>query len=179
VLNEPERELVIKARKGDAMAFGVLAQKYGPRVYGAVLLMVRNPQDAEDIVQEAFLKALRNIGKFRQEASFGTWLQRIAYNLAYDLLRKRREIPGSDLLLLKTPIDPGTPDTLDRLELMQALAVLSPEMRAVVVLRHGEDLSIQEIADVLKIPTGTVKSRLYNGYRRLRDELTRLREEQK
>ncbi|NLY55853.1 MAG: sigma-70 family RNA polymerase sigma factor [Firmicutes bacterium] len=175
---ESERELVMKAREGDTAAFGLLAQRYGQRVYATVLLLVRSHQDAEDIVQEAFLKALNNLRQFRQEASFGTWLQRIAYNLAYDFLRRRREIPGSDLLTIVAPIDSGIPNTLDRLELLGALETLPPEMRAVLVLRHGEDLSIQEIAATLKIPAGTVKSRLYNGYRRLRAELKRLREEQ-
>lgn len=165
-----------QAKRGDEGAFGVLVERYSGRLYGAMLVLTRNPQDAEDITQEAFIRALQRIYSFRGDSSFSTWLHRIAYNLAYDQARKKREYAVDEPWVAEGSSDEeGFAQVAHRAELFQALRILNPSHQKVLVLRHGEGYSIKEIAKILGLSEGTVKSRLYNSYRRLREELTRLR----
>ncbi|MBM3499885.1 MAG: sigma-70 family RNA polymerase sigma factor [Armatimonadetes bacterium] len=180
--------LVQRARAGDVVAFEQLVQPYLGRLYNYLARMVGDASDAEDLTQDAILRAHRAIGSFRGGATFQTWLYRIATNIAVDALRRR----GRQKVKVTSLDDPlqseeglvprEVPDTQrDPLELaeaaelhgevQQAIASLSPKLRAVVLLFDMQGMSYEEIAEALDLPLGTVKSRLFNARARLRERL--------
>ena len=174
-----ERQLVIRAQQGDTAAFEALVDHYARYAYNVALRLVRNPEEAEDLAQEAFLRAWRSIKDFRQEAKFSTWLYRIVTNLCYNRLPQlRRE------LLLIEPEDAAF-DLPDQQQAVEA-ALLSAEQlsaihaavdrlpdtyRLLIALRHLQGMSYNEIADVTDLPLGTVKTGIYRGRRLLKSAL--------
>lgn len=185
-----DEELVGRAAAGDGSAFRELYNRYSVRLYAVVIGVVKSREEAEDVTQQTFVRIHRNLPKFAGKSRFYTWAYRIAMNLAIDSVRRQQrasfrplsewqERPGGDAssanssetgianACLEMPSD-----ALARKELRQALsdglAQLSAEHRGVLVLRELEDLSYEEIAEVLKIPKGTVMSRLFHARRRLR-----------
>ena len=174
-----EEALVKAAQRGDEDAFEELVRRYEKKVYALSLRLCGNSEDAQEAAQEAFLSAWQGLKFFRGEASFSTWLYRLTSNAAIDLLR-RRKAPALSLEDEEAPIDlpdPGpTPEeAAERRELRQAieagLAALSVEHRQVLVLREMHQLSYEEIADVLALDVGTVKSRISRGRKKLRNFL--------
>jgi RNA polymerase sigma-70 factor, ECF subfamily len=170
----PEAELIARAQGGDLFAFEELVRRYGRRVYGVALRIVRRHDLADDVVQEAFVRAHQHIQRFDLERPFGPWICRIASNLAVNHLRspvsREQELPEGHA---ETPS--RAPDALTgvladeaRHVLDQALAQLPAEQRAVFVLRTVEELSYREIAEALEIPEGSVMSRLSRARARLR-----------
>ncbi len=180
-------DLVELVRDGDVTAFRGLVERYQGRVYALVYGMVRNREDARDLVQEAFVKAYRNLKGFRREASFHTWLYRIAMNVTIDHLRKVRRVQITEfddrLDSGEAANDTWTADHLHRhpgrdLErqrlyqrIMQAMQKLTPQQRQVVLLREIEGLSYKEISDTMEIPEGTVMSRLFYARKKLQSLL--------
>ncbi len=186
-----DASLVSRARQGDIEAFKILVERYQSRAHAIALGVVGSYEDAEDVVQDAFLKAYRNLGLFRGQASFYTWLYRIVFNLAIDLSRRRYrhvetsvgeqsllevpsgQAPQAEARLLTRPIAPD--ETLERrelaFELRRAIEELSAEHRTVIILREIEGLSYSEIADVVGCSKGTVMSRLHHARRRLQRTL--------
>jgi RNA polymerase sigma-70 factor (ECF subfamily) len=155
-------------------AFEELVRRYGRRVYAVALRIVRRHDLADDVVQEAFVRAHRHIQRFDLERPFGPWICRIASNLAVNHLRspvsREQELPEGHA---ETPSQ--APDALSgvladeaKRVLDQALAQLPAEQRAVFVLRTVEELSYREIAEALEIPEGSVMSRLHRARARLR-----------
>lgn len=180
--------LLERAQAGDLRAFEELVQPHVGRLYSYIARMVCDPVEAEDLTQEVVLRAHRAINSFRGGATFQTWLYRIATNITVDAIRRRKR-HASRLCSLDDPL-PGTdgsmarevPDTqltpaeqVERGELcgevLGAIGELSPKLRAVVVLFDLEGCTYEEIAEVLRLPLGTVKSRLFNARARLRDRL--------
>jgi len=174
------------ARHGDVEAFGELVKRYDRVVFRVVRPMAENTQDAEDIVQEAFVKAFCNVRRFEGRAAFCTWLVRIAVNEALGRIRHRQKFPMAPLeftasdeenvVELQIPAPGATPEQLCREgELRRALgrAVqrLRPRLRAVFVLRDIEGMSAQQTAEILRITVGTVKARLFRGRQRVRQML--------
>lgn len=170
-----EEELIRRAQKGDNDAFEGLLRLHEKRVYNLCLRMSGNENDALDLSQEAFLKAWRALGQYQFEASFSTWLFRLTSNVCIDFLRrkKRRQEQsltesyedsetGAELLLPDAQPLPEEQLLLreEKLALSQAMARLAPDHREILQLRVVEDLSYDEIADILDIRVGTVKSRL-------------------
>jgi len=170
--------LVARAQAGEEHAFDRLVDLYHDKIYNYVVRMVGDPSEAEDIAQEAFVKAYRNLRSFRGAASFQTWLYRIANNLTIDAVRrrKRREntvsldepLEGEEGNLARELEDtdgiaPGRNLETAQLQRLvhQAIQELSPKLRAVVVMYELQGLSYEEIAAILKCPLGTVKSRLH------------------
>ena len=153
----------------DAAAFEALAAQHERAIYLLCLRMMGNPNDAQDCAQEAFLNAYRAFGGFRGQASGKTWLYRIAYNACLDALRKRRNDSSLEALR-ETGFDPADPrqplpgELADRRELRRqiewALTQLPEDQRAVMILRDFQQMPYEEIAQVLEISEGTVKSRL-------------------
>jgi len=170
-----ELQLIRRSQAGDADAFGQLVTKYRTRIFTMVCGIVGNEQDAWDIAQEGFLKAWRSMHRFEGRSSFYTWLYSITWNLAiYSLRRSSRE----EVVELNDAIPsslPGPRINSQRAEIREqvnaAIAKLSPEHRAVVVLKELEDLQYREIAEILNLSIGTVMSRLFYARKRLQSML--------
>jgi len=187
ILSIPEEDALVTAlSQGEEQAYEILIQRYQQPVYNLVCRLLNDPTDASDIVQEVFLKVFRNIAKFRGNSSLKTWIYRIAVNEAYNHRRwfsrhLRREValaPDTDAPTYadsladpsRTPFDLAA-DRETRALVESALEILNPKFRAAVVLRDIEDLSYEEIASVLEVSLGTVKSRILRGREALRKVL--------
>jgi RNA polymerase sigma-70 factor (ECF subfamily) len=183
------------AREGDRGAYGQIVVLYQDRLYNALLRMVGDPEESRELTQETFTRGLEKIGTFRGEASPYTWLFRIGMNLAISNLRRssRRRTFSLDgaapagsrrndsddqaagLADRIAGVTEGPPDTAERRErgqmVLNALGRLDAEYRAVLVMRDVEGFDYQQMADVLGLPLGTLKSRLFRARLALRDEL--------
>lgn len=177
-----DRGAVAAVRAGDRDAFRLLVEKHSRSVFKLAFRMTHNEQDAEEIVQETFLRAYRKIGNFEERADFGTWLYRIAANCSYDLLgrRKRRqaETPleddeGGELPL---PAADPSPERVAlsgemRARLAEAMEQLSAVERTAFVLRHFEGQSIDEIGKVLGLRPNATKNSIFRAVQKLRRAL--------
>jgi RNA polymerase sigma-70 factor, ECF subfamily len=169
-----ERAWIRGAQRGSVSDLETLFRHHWPRAYGAAYLVVHDAAAAEDIAQEAFLAAVRALDRFDRRRPFGPWLHRIVVNRAIDWSRARalrRE--AGDAAIEQVSATPA-PDNPHAQTLAAALAELSPEHRAVIVLRHLLDYTPGEIAELTGLPRGTVNSRLRRGLDQLAQ---RLREE--
>jgi RNA polymerase sigma-70 factor (ECF subfamily) len=184
--SQEDDALVEKARAGDAAAFEALFEKYKQRVYAVALGVVKRPEDAADIVQDAFIKVHRHLATFQGTSSFYTWLYRIVMNLGIDHVRKHRKVvewgddvpieqAAGDRTLVPKVADSNPRSTVERRELSekirQALDTLPEYHRAVILLREVEGMSYEEIAEVLEVPKGTIMSRLFHARRKMQDQL--------
>jgi RNA polymerase sigma-70 factor, ECF subfamily len=178
---EPDEQLVRRHLDGDARAFEELVVRHRTRIYNACLRVLGDPEDAQDAAQETFLSALRTLDRFRGDAALTTWLHRIAVNACYDRLRKKRREPMLHLALDHDdarPPDPGPPqpDHADEVagtaDVAAALARVPAEFRVAIVLADVQDLPYEQIARILGVAVGTVKSRVHRGRIALARELT-------
>ncbi|MCK9588361.1 MAG: sigma-70 family RNA polymerase sigma factor [Terrimicrobiaceae bacterium] len=186
-----ESELLGRARGGDTKAFDEIVTCHRSRIYALIFQILRNQEDALDLTQDTFIRAWRSLRKFDGRHPLGTWLHRIATNAAIDLIRRRQARPQCELndgamsvdpASRTTPSAPAVPgESIDRQDLRaildRALASLSPEHRAVVVLREVEELSYEEIAERTKTSMGTVMSRLFYARKHLQTLLKDAHEE--
>jgi RNA polymerase sigma-70 factor, ECF subfamily len=159
-------------------AFRGIVLKYQDRIFNLCLYMLRDRQEAEEAAQDVFVKAYRSFGAFAPHASLYTWLYRIAVNACIDYRRRRRVGTESEEFLADVAASDPTPEEAcaageTRVLVREALAVLPPKIRAVVVLREIEGLSYEETAAAAGISVGTVKSRLARGREALRCSLSR------
>lgn len=173
-----ERELIIRAKHGERVAFSELVAMHAQGVRNVVYRMCGDAQIAEDAAQETFLQAWLHLATYRPQMPFRNWLYRIAVNAATDMLRKEKRILPTALEELPLKDPQADPETLfsqeERATLVQKAVLSLPEAsRAVLVLREYEGLSYQEIADALNIPVGTVMSRLNYARKLLREKLER------
>ena len=158
--------LISRARDGDREAFGALVEQYRDNVYRLAYRMCGNAYDADEAAQEAFVAAWRALPNFRGDAKFSTWLYRLTTNAAIDVMRReKRHKAVGDGEMVEVADDTDSPqETVERTEqqeaVQKALATLSDEYREVLLLRYMEELDYAEIAEVLKLPSGTVKSRI-------------------
>ncbi|HOW86872.1 MAG TPA: sigma-70 family RNA polymerase sigma factor [Candidatus Aminicenantes bacterium] len=172
--------------RGDQKAFRELVERYKKKVFYLALDMAGNPVDAEDISQEVFLKVFRSFSTFRRDANLGSWLYRITYNASIDHLRRKGAAPqpvGDEVLESLSRVEAGLPPRgaaepgagLEASQLQEriarALETISPQEKAVFVLRHYEDLKLKEIAATLDLSIGSVKSYLFRAVRKLQKEL--------
>jgi len=168
-------ELVRQSQAGDTEAFGQLITKYRTKMFGMVSGMVCNEHDARDLAQETFLKAWQSIARFEGRSSFYTWLYRIAMNMTICSLRRKRSLEERELNDDIPSSLPGPRVNCQRLEIREqvnsALEELSPEHRAVIVLKELEGLQYHEIAEVLHLSIGTVMSRLFYARKHLQSLL--------
>ena len=188
----PEEARLIEAcKEGDASAFNLLVWRWEKPLYNFVYKYVGHADTAQDLVQETFVRVLKNIERYTHRGSFSTWLYRIAINLCKDHLKKKRlpmvslhdyytTASGEKVYVKDRVADDGPPtdaavDTADRGELVRrVLNGLPEEQRVVILMKEYQELTFREIAEVLEVPEGTVKSRLYHGLRSMRDQLERL-----
>jgi RNA polymerase sigma-70 factor, ECF subfamily len=179
----PDAELVRQAQDGDSAAFDALVSRYRSRIFGMIYNMVHNEQDAWDLAQDSFVKAWKSIARFRGQSSFYTWIYRIVMNVTIDSLRKK-QIRGAaefdDAIQLRE-IDPASrtvphADALPheqmehqeiRTRIDAAIAELSPEHRAVILMKEIEGMQYHEIAESLGCSIGTVMSRLFYARKKL------------
>ncbi len=162
-----ERAYVRGAQRGSAADIEALFRLHWPRAHRAAYLVVHDAAAAEDIAQEAFLAALRNLDRFDRRRPFGPWLHRIVVNRAIDWARARALRAETELLDVGATTDPGSLDD----SLLDALAALPPDHRAVIVLRHLLEYTPGEIAELLGLPRGTVNSRLRRGLDSLQESM--------
>jgi RNA polymerase sigma-70 factor (ECF subfamily) len=180
-VRENESEWLVRAQKGDDVAFARLVELYQKPVYNLCYRMLGNPGDAEDAAQEAFLRAYKNLRRYDRKRSFATWLLSIASHYCIDQLRKRRfnafSIDDDEKAWLEPP-DPGLgPESTVSVHEKQAqvqrlLEKLSPKDRAAVVMRYWYDYSYDEIAQELSLTVSAVKSRLHRARRDLAGQWT-------
>lgn len=179
----PEQEMhcVRRVLNGDVNAFEQLMHAHEKTVYNLALRSLGNPQDAEDVTQEAFLKAYRSLSSFRGDSKFSVWLYRIVSNLCLDLLRARQRRPVQSLTVeddegevgeLEIPDEHFSPEKLldrklTREAVQRGLASLPDDARQILLLRELRGLSYEEIGDVLGLEPGTVKSRIFRARKRL------------
>ena len=175
--DETDRELVSRVKQGDRTAFDLLFGRYQHKICSLVARHVRNPEEVEDVVQEAFIKAFRALPKFRGESAFYTWLYRIAINTAHNhQMAKSRRPPGTDidvedaqfmdgadrLIENESPEAAASRDELaDAID--QAIAALPDDLRSALALREFEGLSYERIAVIMECPVGTVRSRIFRA----------------
>ncbi|MFZ5802007.1 MAG: RNA polymerase sigma factor [Candidatus Omnitrophota bacterium] len=186
-MSQNEKELIAKSQAGDRAAFGKLVNSYYEMVYGVAFGVLHLREAALDVCQNVFLKAFQEICRFEGKSKLKTWLYRIAVNAALDEYRRRK--PVLPLEVKKDPNEEGTvpvdiPDRrpgprddavrgeLQRL-VRKAMEGLSEEHRTVLFLREWDDMSYEDIAELLKIEVGTVMSRLFYARKRLGEQLTR------
>lgn len=169
-----EAELVLRSVRGDVDAYDRLVALYQDRIYQVAYRVTSNHEDAWDAAQDTFLNAFRSLPRFRGASAFSTWLHRIALNASLDLIRRRPPQPAVPLEAVTVaggdePADAASRSDVQR-RINRAIASLPAEQRAAVVLRDLQGLSYEEIAAILRIPLGTLRSRLSRG----RDSLRRL-----
>lgn len=174
--------MVTRVRGGDQDAFRILVERHSRAVFRVAFRLTGHEQDAEDVVQETFLKAYRQIGQFESRSSFATWLYRIAFNCSHDLLRQRPRAgtrqsidsdDGSDRLELADPSASANPGReLERRQagerVKAALEGLTGQERAAFVMRHFEGLSIEEIGAALDLGASAAKHSIFRAVRKLR-----------
>lgn len=177
-----DEELVRKSKEDDERAFGELVSRYETKVYNLALRMVRNPEDAEDVLQDTFLRAYRGIKSFQGASTFSTWIYRITANSALMRLRKKQlptvSIEDQDERETPVSIADWTPGPVERLltqelqhEMDEAIEALPPEFRQVFILRDVEELSNAEVAEILDLSVAAVKSRLHRARLKVRNRL--------
>ncbi len=183
-------EVIVKKRikqvlKGDQNAFGEIVEIYKDKVFQLCFRMLGNRHEAEDIAQEAFLRAYVNIQSFNIDLKFSTWLYRIATNLCIDRIRKKKpdyfldaEVAGTDGLTMYSQIAADTrlpEEDVESLELQETIqneiSKLPEKYRSVIVLKYIEELSLNEISEIMDLPLGTVKTRIHRGREALRKQL--------
>lgn len=169
--------LIARARGGDREAFGALVEQYRDNVYRLTYRMCGNPYDADEAAQEAFVAAWRALPNFRGDAKFSTWLYRLATNAAIDLMRReKRHHASAESEMPDIADDRESPqESVERTEqqeaVQKALSALSEEYREILLLRYMEELDYSEIAEVLHLPSGTVKSRINRAKAALKSAL--------
>lgn len=175
-----DARLIDEALQGDSSAFGQLVGKYQQRLFNTLVHMAGSREEAEDLMQDAFVQAYVKLETFRGNSAFYTWLYRIAFNLTISHRRKRRaerSVEHTPIVSVNEPLDESESvgDRLEREEraeqLYSALAVLSPQRRDILVLRDIEGFSYEEISGILDLPIGTVRSRIHRARLDLREQL--------
>jgi RNA polymerase sigma-70 factor, ECF subfamily len=192
--NLPDADVVSLAQRGNEAAFRELIRRYERPVFSLIYRMVRDSAAAEDLSQDAFIKVLNNLDKYRPEFKFSSWLFKIANNVTIDALRKRQldtisldgsphassasEVEASRFELAddaESPLDELASRELGAI-IEHAIATLRPEYRNCIMLRHVEGRSYEEIAATLDLPLGTVKTYIHRARHELREALEHLRE---
>ena len=183
-MEDSDAAVIERVRAGDTETFQVLVERHSHAVFRLAYRMTGNGQDAEDVVQEAFLRAFRRLNQFAGQASFGVWLHRITANCSLDVLRHRQRrggarelgspLPAETLELLPSPMP--TPDRIavnaeTQQQVQSVLDALSPQERAAFVLRHFENRSIAEISAALGLRVSAAKHSVFRAVQKMRQAL--------
>ena len=189
-----DQEVVVRAREGREPAYRELIRRYERPVFSLIFRMVRDRELAEDLTQETFVKALNAVESYRPEFKFSSWIFKIANNAAIDHLRRRElqtlSLEGAPNAVTPEAIEATALQLRDRLEspleelearelggqIESAIARLRPEYRSCILLRHVEGRAYEEIAEIMDLPLGTVKTYIHRARNELRASLAHLRE---
>ncbi|HET7657479.1 MAG TPA: RNA polymerase sigma factor [Bacillales bacterium] len=171
-MDEELFQFIYKAKRGDRQAFAELVEKYKGAVFRHAYAMVNDRMEAEDIAQEAFTKAFYSLPKLGNEYAFSSWLTRIVSNLCYDHLKKWKNKKTVDVEDYPFEANSSMEQTDLKLSISEAMQKLSEEHRAVIILRDIQGFSYDEMAEILNIPLGTVKSRINNARKELKRRLS-------
>ena len=184
-----DQQVVVFAQEGREDAYRELIRRYERPVYSLIYRMVRDSETAEDLAQETFIKVLNHIDRYRPEFKFSSWLFKIANNITIDHLRRRQldtisiegspdAVTGESRRATAVTVKSAGESPLEELEsrelgasIEKAIARLRPEYRACIILRHVEDYSYDEIAEIVKLPLGTVKTYIHRARQELREYL--------
>ncbi len=170
-----DRELIRRYLEGDVSAFDELMRAHEDRVFAICLRMMRDRDAALDATQDTFLTLFRKADRYKEQAAFSTWLYRVTVNTCYDHLRRQQRKRTESMPEHLDPSDPRSADEFNAVELRPdietALAGLTPEFRAAVVLVDLDGMSLEGAADTLEVPIGTVKSRLFRARKQLAKDL--------
>lgn len=180
-------QVIARARRGEESAFAELLRRYRAPVYNLCLRMLKNTEDAEDVAQDVFIKVFGMLERYDDRYAFRSWVFKIAANASIDFIRKNKvklislDEPiryGGEEIERQIPDDaPSVAETVENRELARLLLELTEELpphyRSMIVLRHTEQLSYDEIAQVLDLPLGTVKARIHRARAMLRDKLAK------
>lgn len=178
---QTDDELIGRVRRGETRHFAELVQRYQDPVYGMTLRFIGSAVDAEDLAQEAFLRAYRGLEGFKGDSRFSTWLYRITWNLCADWLRRNRR-PGRAAMTIddaggvpdgRVDVEEGYLAAEEKREVREALDRLDAKYRNVLILLYYQKLSYDQIADVLDVPLKTVETRLYRARKLLKETLQR------
>ncbi|MGO4372369.1 RNA polymerase sigma factor SigW [Paenibacillus sp. 2TAB19] len=184
-MNVMEARLARLSLKGDQGAFAELVSLYQDKLFHMAYRMLNNRQESEDVVQDTFLRVYKNLDRYDETLKFSTWIYRIATNLCIDRLRKRKPVYSLDAESSEhegldgysmIPSDDRTPETEMLLSdtqriIHQAIETLPPKYKTVMTLRYMQDLSLQEIGDIMDMPVTTIKTRVHRGREFLRKKL--------
>jgi RNA polymerase sigma-70 factor, ECF subfamily len=182
------KERIKQVKKGDQNAFAEIVELYKDKVYQLCFRMLGNPHEAEDIAQEAFIRAYINIHSYDSSKKFSTWLYRIATNLSIDRIRKKKpdyyldaEVAGGEGLTLYSQVAADVALPEDEVQYVELQEIIQEEIlklpdkyRSVIVLKYIEELSLKEISEILDLPINTVKTRIHRGREALRKQLSHL-----
>jgi RNA polymerase sigma-70 factor (ECF subfamily) len=178
-ISSAEREVILRAHAGDAAAYATLVGDHQEAVFRAAYLMLRDAQAAEDVAQEAFIRAYQHLNDFRDDSAFRPWILRIATNLALNQLRSRGrrrslvERLGGRRQETQAPADDTVVSTDEARRVWDAINRLGPDDRLILYLRYFLEQSEEDMARIIGKAPGTVKSRLHRAGRRLRDVIER------
>ncbi len=175
-----DEDLILRAQRGDTAAFGDLVRRHQDRVFNLAYRMTSDRDMAADVTQDAFLRAFRALPKLRETQRFSSWLLKIVSNLSLDAVQAKSTVSldalledGDEYLPISSSDPEGALDSVIADEaIAAALDKVAPVYRQVLVLRHIEDLPYEKIAEILDLPLGTVKTRLFRGREQLRLHLT-------
>ncbi|WP_047153179.1 RNA polymerase sigma factor [Aneurinibacillus tyrosinisolvens] len=175
-MNEELYTLIREAKRGNKEAFVQLIRRYNGAVFRQAYAMLHDRMEAEDVSQEVFLKVHSSLAKLENEYAFTSWLTRIVFRLCYDRIEKKKK----EKVIFTEGLEENIPSSFGesveykhmQLSIEEAMQKLSPEHRSVIVLRDIQGFSYDEMADMLQIPVGTIKSRLHTARLTLRSELT-------
>jgi len=184
-LNDNEILLIKRSQKGDINSFEELIKEYKKMAYNIALKMLKNKEDAEDVSQEALIKVYKSIDRFNMQSSFKTWLYRIVVNTCLDHVRKNKENPisinqpirsGYDEFYMDVEDNRPTPQEILETKLTQKMVMdavneLDEDFKSIIILRDINDLSYEEISEILECNIGTVKSRISRGRQKLKEIL--------
>lgn len=174
---DSDHTLVARVCAGEREVFAQLVERYKARIFHTTLRLLRNREEAEEAAQDVFVRAYRGLAKFREDASFSTWLYRICYNVCLSYLdrKKPRRAELSELEFHRAP-EKETPEYQFerrefRLQMERAMAALPPKQSSALVLYHTQQLSYQEIAEIMDEPINSVKTHLFRARAKLRARL--------
>ncbi|MBY0223673.1 sigma-70 family RNA polymerase sigma factor [Sporosarcina aquimarina] len=175
---EEDLQWVREVLAGNKQAYAHIINKYKNPLYATILRMTRNPQDAQDFVQDAFLKVYHQLGKYKETGSFSSWLYRVAINHCMDEFRKKRYRSTQVELGEEQVIDSNHPEVVflkkeKHRQLERLLATLPEDERLIMLLRYANELSYDEISELTDVPLSTVRNKLHRAKKKMRDTVKR------